>query len=90
MDPRSLRQKLEAMAERGTEHEREVARTKLEAMGPPPPPPPTRNAAAMPPWNDGDGWMTFTGPDGTVVRFRNVTVRWTGTNGSATWSLWDD
>ena len=36
-DARTLRQKLEAMAERGTPPEQDIARTKLEAMGPPPP-----------------------------------------------------
>lgn len=43
-----LRQKLEAMAERGTPPEQEIARTKLEAMGPPPPPPLTAVAAGAP------------------------------------------
>jgi len=75
-DTRTLRQKLEAMAERGTEHEAAIARTKLAEMGEEPPNrPPTRNAAAapMPEWyartvwsNNNTGtvatgtWFTFT------------------------------
>jgi hypothetical protein len=39
-DRRALRAKLRTMAERGTEHEREIARRKLDAMGPEPQPQP--------------------------------------------------
>lgn len=83
MDTRTLRQKLEAMAARGTEHEREIAREKLAAMGeqPPPPRPPTstgpmsfdeffRRANSTSPAE-----MTFYGPNGEKVTIRgNFTV----------------
>lgn len=67
--------KLERMAARGTEHEREVAKTKIEALAgrlpPPPPRPPTAVAAAggIDPedqwWEDIMGWSGAGFPTGT-------------------------
>lgn len=55
MDTRTLRQKLEAMAERGTPHEAAIAITKLAGMGQEPPRRPPITAAApspIPEWHD--------------------------------------
>lgn len=76
----SLRRKLEAMAERGTEHEAAIARAKLEAAGSrmPPPPPPTRNAS---------GSFYDEGPGSFSVNFR-VTLNGTLHHGdSYTWTF---
>jgi len=71
MDNRTLREKLQAMAERGTEHEREIAQTKLDAMGAGPPrrPPTAVGAAGLP----ADDWTV----SGTTWTAASATM-WTG------------
>lgn len=75
---RSLIEKLETMAARGTEHEREVAAAKLTALRgrrPPPPRPPTAVGASPMPFGRWASTMTNNGTSSTASYFiRNAFI----------------
>lgn len=85
MDLRTRRQKLEEMARRGTPHEQDIARKKLDAMGPDPAP---RGSVRFDEWmrahpftttnttNPTDE-MVFTSPNGDRIVIRGVKIKFT-------------